>query len=552
MNSRTLQAIESCTRTLGGTPDAEVDFGRAGAVTIGPLRAAADRAALRLRFEHDAVHAVHRPENPAAASLYDALSQARLDVLGTRWLSGVAKNLLACPGVDDDGLRWLAFEAFSGQRAPREKAPLVASARASMPANLLDDLTALGALLGQPAGHGAGDAGDHARFAAAAASWSVRAVGHAPAPRSARGRFAVPEAPGGVDVRRGRYALPGRTRDGARQRDAADSGRTPDPAAGRDPVLALDGYRVFTTAFDRVVSAASLADRAELERLRAEIDGDLGRLRAMVSRLARRLLRVLLARQAREWRFDQDEGFLDPSRLPVFVASGGAARPYRQEFESPFPSTAVTLLIDHSGSMAGRPMRIAALTVEIFARVLERCGVTFEVLGFTTRDWDGGAPARAWADAGYPPGPGRLNALEHIIIKAADTPWRRARLALGLSLHDEMLKENIDGEALAWAHRRLLTRPEKRRVLIVVSDGTPMDEATFAANGFDYLDGHLAAVVQYIERRSPVRLAAIGIGHDVSQFYATATRVSSIDELGPALAAQLIQLIGDESRTSLA
>ena len=205
----------------------------------------------------------------------------------------------------------------------------------------------------------------------------------------------------------------------------------------------------------------------------------------------------------------------------------------------------MSLLIDHSGSMAGRPMKIAALTVEIFARVLERCGVKCEVLGFTTREWDGGEPARQWADAGYPESPGRLNALEHIVIKGADVPWRRARLALGLFLRDEMLKENIDGEALTWAHRRLLSRPEQRRILVVVSDGTPMDEATFAANGFDYLDGHLAAVVQHIERRSPVKLAAIGIGHDVSQFYANATRIQKIDDLGPALTEKLLGLLGD-------
>ncbi len=310
-------------------------------------------------------------------------------------------------------------------------------------------------------------------------------------------------------------------------------------------MAALIGYRAYTTAFDRVVTAASLASREELERLRLSLDADFSQVRSLVARLAKRLMRVLMAKQTREWRFDQDDGFLDPSRLPVFVASGGAARPFKQEFESPFPSTVITLLIDHSGSMAGRPMTIAALTVEIFARVLERCGVKCEVLGFTTREWDGGEPARQWADDGYPEAPGRLNALEHIVIKAADTPWRRARLALGLFLRDEMLKENIDGEALTWAHRRLLSRPEQRRILVVISDGAPMDEATFAANGFDYLDGHLLAVVRHIETRSPVKLAAIGIGVDVSQFYSNATRISTIDDLGPALTEKLIGLLSD-------
>jgi cobaltochelatase CobT len=190
-------------------------------------------------------------------------------------------------------------------------------------------------------------------------------------------------------------------------------------------------------------------------------------------------------------------------------------------------------------------MLIAALTVEIFARALERCGVRCEVLGFTTRDWDGGAPAREWAAANYPINPGRLNALEHIIVKGADTPWRRARAGLGLFLHDEMLKENIDGEAVLWAHQRLLARREQRRILVVVSDGTPMDEATAQANGFDYLDDHLYRVVRTIERQSPIQLAAIGIGHDVSRVYANATKIAKIDQLGPALTAKLLGLLAD-------
>jgi cobaltochelatase CobT len=226
------------------------------------------------------------------------------------------------------------------------------------------------------------------------------------------------------------------------------------------------------------------------------------------------------------------------------VASRGAARPFKEERESRFPSTVVTLLIDHSGSMRGRPMRIAALTVEVFARVLERCGVKCEVLGFTTRDWDGGEPAKQWAADGYPENPGRLNALEHIVVKGADVPWRRARIGLGLFLRDEMLKENIDGEALAWAHARLLARAEARRILVVVSDGTPMDEATMAANGHEYLEAHLQAVIEGIETRSPVQLAAIGIGHDVSAFYRNATKIARIDDLGPALTGKLIALLG--------
>ena len=280
-----------------------------------------------------------------------------------------------------------------------------------------------------------------------------------------------------------------------------------------------DVYKAYTTAHDRVVSAAALASREELAALRKALEKDLAALRVVVARLAKRLMRVLMARQVRQWRFDLDEGLLDGSRLAPFVASGGSTRPFKQEAETTFPSTVVSLLIDHSGSMRGRPMQIAALTVEIFARVLERCGVHCEVLGFTTRDWDGGEPAREWAADGYPDGPGRLNALEHVVVKAADVPWRRARVALGLFMRDEMLKENIDGEAVEWAYRRLRSRREARKILVVVSDGTPMDEATLAANGHEYLDLHLRDVVNSIERDGTVQLAAIGIGVDVSQFY---------------------------------
>lgn len=537
MNHRTIEAIAACTRTLGGRPDADGALLASDAATIGPLRAHADRLALRTRFHDEEVHVAYRPADPRAASLYESLALARVDAIGAGWLAGVARNLLEFPGTDHDGLRWLAFETFSRMDAPREKRDVARLARASLTPALLDQLRALGSAMY-----------DRIAFARAASNWAVTAGGQVPVdvPRQASRAFDIPDAPGGVDVRRGRYAIPGRSNTPRPEAEPSESGEhTEAPRQDDDPVAALIGYRAYTTAFDRVVNASALASRDELARLRLALDADFGQVRSLVARLAKRLLRVLMAKQTREWRFDQDDGFLDSSRLPVFVASGGAARPFKQEFESPFPSTVVTLLIDHSGSMAGRPMTIAALTVEIFARVLERCGVKCEVLGFTTRDWDGGEPARQWAADGYPPDPGRLNALEHIVIKAADTPWRRARPGLGLFLRDEMLKENIDGEALSWAHRRLLARPEQRRILVVISDGAPMDEATFAANGFDYLDGHLLAVVRHIETRSPVKLAAIGIGVDVSQFYSNATRISKIDDLGPALTDRLLGLLSD-------
>lgn len=534
MTPRTLAAVAACARTLGAAADADEPLAHSLAATIGSLRAEADRAALRRRFHDAFVHASSRPHDAAAAALFDLLEQARLDARGARWLTGVAANLLAHPGIAEDGLRWVAFEAFTGIAAAPEKVALAARVRTALPPNLNDGLTAL-----------ATEVHDQPRFAETAARWCLSATGAISPPSAVEPgrRFDVPSGPTGSDIRRGRYALPGQTR--AHADEPASAGTHTEPDAPHDPVAPLIGYRAFTTEFDRVVNAAALATPEELALFRHRLDAEFAPLRALVSRMAKRLMRVLMARQAREWRFDLDDGLLESSRLPAFVASGGAARPFKQEFESPFPSTVVTLLIDHSGSMAGRPMQIATLTVEVFARVLERCGVRCEVLGFTTRDWDGGEAAQAWARAGYPADPGRLNALEHIVIKAADVPWRRARRGLGLSLRPGQLKENIDGEALMWAHQRLLARPERRRILIVVSDGTPMDEATFAANGFDYLDGHLAAVVSHIERRSPVRLTAIGVGHDVSQFYSNATRISKVEELGSALTLKLLTLLDD-------
>lgn len=534
VNARQIDAVCGCARTLGGAADADVAVRQSTATTLGPLRAGGDRAALRRRFLDERIEAAHRPRTPEAAALFDALSAARLDALGARWLAGVARNLLAYPGRDDDGVRWLAFECFAGRRGPAEKLLSIDAARSALSADLRVSLEALAPLLTH-----------HEAFAAAAEAWSFRASGHAPAPQAApSSSFDIPDRVG-ADVRQGRFALPARQMRPAQAPATADGQGGSGRRAPEDAVAALTGYRVFTTEFDRVVTAAALATREELTSLRSQLDADFSPMRSMVARLSKRLMRVLMARQAREWRFDLDDGLLDQARLPVFVASGGAVRPFKQEFESPFPSTVVTLLIDHSGSMKGRSMRIAALTVEIFARVLERCGVKCEILGFTTRDWDGGEPGRLWAEQGYAEHPGRLNALEHIVIKGADVPWRRARPALGLFLREAMLKENIDGEALLWAHRRLLARTEQRRILVVVSDGAPMDEATCAANGFDYLDAHLTAAVREIETRSPVKLAAIGIGHNVSQFYANATRISKIDELGPALTAKLLALLGD-------
>ena len=539
--AHTLEAVGACTRALDGPDDAALLLSRAGAAELSGLRAAGDRLALRRRFHDDRLHQSGRPADALAADIFDALELARLDAIGARWLEGVAKNLLAHPDAQEDGLRWLAFEVLAQRTAPTNKHHLVATVRASLPSSLLDGMAALG-----------DDLRDQQRFAERSAEWARAAGQHIASAITAAGNTqAFPWLNPQVE-----YVLRPQQLDA----DAAGAGKSAKPAqrstgrqlgdstfAAEERARAASGregeYHVFTTAHDRVVNAVDIVERKELADLRAKLESELSSIRPLVARLAKRLLRVLMARQTREWRFDLDEGVLDGSRLAALVASRGRTKPFKQESESPFPSTVVTLLIDHSGSMRGRPMLIAALTVEIFARALERCGVRCEVLGFTTRDWDGGEPAREWAAAKYPNNPGRLNALEHIIVKSGDVPWRRARAGLGLFLHDEMLKENIDGEALLWAHERLMARGEQRRILVVVSDGTPMDEATAAANGFEYLDDHLHQVVRTLEASSPVQLAAIGIGHDVSRVYRNATKIAKIEQLGPALTAKLIALL---------
>jgi cobaltochelatase CobT len=533
--ARTAEAVASCTRTLAGADDVEVSTTRAGAATLGALRAYADRTAVGRRFHDAAVHRRHLPKDDVAARLFSQLEQGRLDALGASWLRGIAHNLLSHPGRDHDGLRWLCFELCGGRPGPPEKASLVARTRQELAGAALSELQSLCAA-----------ARDHAAFAAAAAQWVRAAASTLPAaPSPTPGAHRVPLPTRTVERRARREHGPTELRQNGEAQGAG-----PEAGGGQaaEDGTVADAYRAYTTAHDRVVSAAALANHDELAALRKILEKDLTAMRVVVARLAKRLMRVLMARQMRQWRFDLDEGLLDGSRLAPFIASGGATRPFKQEGETMFPSTVVSLLIDHSGSMRGRPMQIAALTVEIFARVLERCGVHCEVLGFTTRDWDGGQPAREWAADGYPDAPGRLNALEHVVIKGADVPWRRARVALGLFMRDEMLKENIDGEAVEWAYRRLRARRETRKILVVVSDGTPMDEATLAANGHEYLDLHLRDVVNSIEREGEVQLAAIGIGVDVSQFYSNTTRIAGIEELGPALTNKLVTLLDASPR----
>ena len=334
--------------------------------------------------------------------------------------------------------------------------------------------------------------------------------------------------------------------------DGMTDGESPGGEPGQNPYQMKpdpDAYRIFTDQYDEIVDAADLCDPEELERLRGMLDRHLENLNQMIGKLANRLQRKLMAFQNRSWEFDLEEGLLDAGKLHRVVTQPFSALSYKQEQDTKFRDTIVTLLLDNSGSMRGRPITIAAVTADIMARTLERCGVKVEILGFTTKAWKGGQSREAWQGAGKPAMPGRLNDLRHIVYKSADQPMRRARKSLGLMLREGILKENIDGEALIWAHDRLISRPEDRRIMMVISDGAPVDDSTLSSNSGNYLEKHLRQTISMIETKSPVQLLAIGIGHDVTRYYKRAVTITDVDQLGGTVIGELADLF-DEDKSS--
>jgi cobaltochelatase CobT len=327
--------------------------------------------------------------------------------------------------------------------------------------------------------------------------------------------------------------------------DATDASEPPRRALSNHEGETAISYRAFTTQFDETMHAEDLCDGDELTRLRGYLDKQLVSLQGIVGRLANRLQRRLLAQQNRAWEFDIEEGMLNPARLSRVVTDPMQPLSFMRERDTEFRDTVVTLLLDNSGSMRGRPITVAATCADILARTLERCGVKVEILGFTTKAWKGGQSREAWLQAGKPVNPGRLNDIRHIVYKSADAPWRRARRNLGLMMREGLLKENIDGEALLWAHTRLLHRPEQRKILMMISDGAPVDDSTLSVNNGSYLEKHLRAVIQEIETRSPVELVAIGIGHDVTRYYRRAVTIVDAEELGGAMTENLAALFDE-------
>jgi cobaltochelatase CobT len=327
------------------------------------------------------------------------------------------------------------------------------------------------------------------------------------------------------------------------QAEAPPEPPAPAPHSDADP-----NYSAFTTDFDEEISAEDLADPAELERLRAYLDQQLEPLKGAVGRLANKLQRRLQAQQNRAWEFDREEGILDVARLARVVANPTTPLSFKVEKDTKFRDTVVTLLLDNSGSMRGRPISIAAICADVLARTLERCQVKVEILGFTTRAWKGGQSRERWLAEGRKAGPGRLNDLRHIVYKSADAPWRRVRDNLGLMMKEGLLKENIDGEALEWAHRRMAMRREQRKILMVISDGAPVDDSTLSVNPANYLEKHLRDVIAMIEKRKAVELLAIGIGHDVTRYYERAVTITDADQLAGAITEQLAALFDSDPR----
>ena len=325
--------------------------------------------------------------------------------------------------------------------------------------------------------------------------------------------------------------------------DAPMEPPAPQPVSDADP-----NYLVYLGDHDEIIDAEDLAEPVELERLRAYLDQQLEPLKGAVSRLANKLQRRLQAQQNRSWEFDLEEGMLDAGRLARVVANPTTPLSFKVEKDTEFRDTVVTLLLDNSGSMRGRPISIAAICADVLARTLERCNVKVEILGFTTRAWKGGQAREAWLNDGRPAQPGRLNDLRHIIYKAADAPWRRTHRNLGLMMKEGLLKENIDGEALEWAHRRMIGRHEARKILMVISDGAPVDDSTLSVNPANYLEKHLRDVIAMVEKRRAVELLAIGIGHDVTRYYDRAVTITDVDQLAGAMTEQLAALFDSDPR----
>ncbi|WP_237153279.1 cobaltochelatase subunit CobT [Oryzibacter oryziterrae] len=553
---------------------------------VAVMRGTGDSLALRLACHDDGVHRDYVPEGQKARAVFDAVEQARCEALGARAMPGVGQNLTAMledryfrgnyqhvESRDDapleDALALIVREKLTGMAPPRSASRVVDVWRdfiedkagpsldglekvissqkgfAKALRHVLVDLDMGDELGGEPEDDDEDKDGENDEPEDAESSGE--------ADEDAQSEKTAPEEQdaSGEEQEAGETEVDADMSDDSTDQDATDEAK--DPGEAKRPEMPLSNlppvsdYKVYTTKFDEVTRPEDICDAAELDRLRGFLDKQLANLQSAVSRLANRLQRRLMAQQNRGWDFDIEEGILDTARITRVVTDPMAPLAFKMERDTDFRDTVVTLLIDNSGSMRGRPITVAAACADILARTLERCGVKVEILGFTTKAWKGGQSREAWLMAGKPATPGRLNDLRHIVYKAADAPWRRARRNLGLMMREGLLKENIDGEALDWAHKRLLGRSENRKILMMISDGAPVDDSTLSVNPGNYLERHLRYVIEEIEERSPVELIAIGIGHDVTRYYKRAVTIVDAEELAGAMTEQLASLFEDQS-----
>ena len=590
------RAVGTAVRALAGEPEMEVNFSAEPPSLKGlkarlPLptrnlppnevavvRGQGDAYALRRAYHEEKVHDQFRPQTADGAAIFEAAEQARVEAIGANAMQGVSNNLTAnldakltargiakvrdradMPIADAVGL--MVRERLTGlvppenakkavdlwrpwieEKAGTDLAKLEDAMRdqktfAKLTRTILRDL----------------EMGDDLSEDSQADNESEN---DAPDPQSEEGGESDQDASSeaseaevseseGEDGEEVAAEMQSDQMSEASEQESDDGMK---PNRPEQPFSHADewGYKVHTVQFDEMVSATELCDAEELTRLRNFLDQQLQQMQGVVSRLANKLQRLLMAQQNRTWEFDIEEGLLDTSRLPRIIIDPMYPLSYKREKDMVFRDTIVTLLLDNSGSMRGRPIMVAAMCADILARTLERCAVKTEILGFTTRAWKGGQSREKWIADGKPPHPGRLNDLRHIVYKAAEEPWRRARKNLGLMMREGLLKENIDGEALMWAHNRIVARPEQRKILMVISDGAPVDDSTLSVNSGNYLEKHLRKVIEEIEERSSVELTAIGIGHDVTRYYRKAVTIVDAEQLGGAMTDQLTSLFAEE------
>ncbi|PCG13537.1 cobaltochelatase subunit CobT [Sphingomonas adhaesiva] len=551
---------------------------------VAEARGFADGFALRLRLHDAGLHARAAPVDATARAVFDAVETARIEALGSRGYQGIADNLATALDVKlradpltrarnrsevplSTALQLLVREALTGAPSPvaaepglalvrdwiGEKTDLGALALAlddqrafqQLATRLLQDLELVeGDQVPEDSDEGGEEEEGQEGQETDEADEGDAEQSEGDAQMEQRGQQREDQSSEGESQQ-----LEGDDLDDAEGEPGDEGEEGMQPVRPNRPPADMSqafDYRVWTGDFDEVIAATELCDAEELARLRGYLDQQLVHLQSAVSKLANRLQRRLMAQQSRSWDFDQDEGLLDAARLARVVVNPMQSLSYKIERDTEFRDTVVTLLIDNSGSMRGRPISIAAISADILARTLERCGVKTEILGFTTRAWKGGQSRETWLAAGRPPQPGRLNDVRHIVYKMADEPWRRARNSLGLMMREGLLKENIDGEALLWAHTRLMARPEDRRILMVISDGAPVDDSTLSVNSGSYLERHLRQVIGWIEKKSPVQLVAIGIGHDVTRYYSRAVTIMDAEQLGGTIIEQLASLFDAE------